>query len=110
MAGIEWLSPKPRILPAIRIPYTYTAFCRSSAGGFTPPMAPGEVDAPRLRRAALPVEFFVPPRCVAPRGARPACADAGLCGTRHHRRMLGLGRGAGASRREGSGLSPDHRE
>src|SRR4029079_3923034 len=32
----------------------------------------------RLRRVALPVEFFVPARCIAPRGTGRAREDAGL--------------------------------
>ena len=66
-----------------RIPYIYTVY------------------APRLRRAALPLQLPLPARRVASGGAGRARAGARLRGARDHRRMLGRRRRARASRREG---------
>ncbi len=59
-------------------------------------------DAPRVRRAALPVELLVPARRVAPGRARSPGAGVGLCGARDHRRVLARGDRPRASRGEGS--------
>ena len=66
--------------------------------------------APRLRRAPLPVEFFLPARRVASGGAGRARASAGLRGARHHRRVLVLGRRPRARRGEERRAAARHRQ
>jgi hypothetical protein len=86
---------------------TATAPGRPTCSGFVDLSPQSPVLGPRLpglgprtcrplRRAPLPVQLHLPARRLPSRGAGAARGGAGLCGARHHRRVLAGGRGEGA--------------
>ena len=72
-----------------RIPYICTVFMDR---GLVPQVPEARPHAPRLRRAALPVELLLPAWRIAPGGTGRTGPCAGLYRPRHHRRMLALRR------------------
>ena len=74
------------------------------------PREPSIIHASRLRRAALPLEFLVPVRGLAPGGARPARAGAGLRRAGDHRRLLARRHRPGAPGRPRRRVAADRRQ